>query len=66
MIKGRSLGEIAGQIKRERDEKKDFIASTANLEYVPGENGNGAIRFNVIAFLQICGLYSFTGAERLR
>jgi hypothetical protein len=38
MKTGQTLAQLASQIKRERDEKKDFITPTTVLRYLPDEN----------------------------
>jgi hypothetical protein len=46
MKEGKSLGELAKQIRRERDAKHDFIAPTTQLEYVPNDR-QGAVHFKI-------------------
>lgn len=46
MKEGKTLTQLASQIKRERDERKDFIAPTTQLEYVP-EGDVGLVRLKV-------------------
>jgi hypothetical protein len=46
MKTGKTLSDLAAQIKRENSEKKDFVAPTTMLEFEP-HGDRGAIRFDI-------------------
>lgn len=46
MKTGKTLGELAAEIERQANSKRDFVASTAAMTVEPGENGRAVIALN--------------------